>query len=77
MGPHTAARLVPAIRAQSKEVMTIHDVAEYLGVSTRTVYSITAPRGTLRCIRCGPRGVRYTLASLEKFIREQESDQQT
>ena len=57
-------------------LLTIHDAAEYLRVSARTMYSLTRPRGPIPCVRCGPRGVRYTVAALERFIREQESDDQ-
>jgi excisionase family DNA binding protein len=53
--------------------MTIHEAADYLRVSPRTVYAITYPRGPLRCVRVGPRGVRYTLAALQAFIQEQEA----
>jgi excisionase family DNA binding protein len=54
-------------------LLTIHEAAEYLRVSPRTVYAITHPRGTLRCVRVGSRGVRYTLASIQEFVRAQES----
>lgn len=52
---------------------TIQDIAEYLRVSTKTVAAVTYPRGPLRCIRVGPRGVRYTRTAVEEFIREQEN----
>jgi excisionase family DNA binding protein len=54
------------------EVLTIHEAADVLRVSTRTLYAMTKPRGPIPCLRVGPRGVRYTVAALQRFINEQE-----
>ena len=46
------------------------DAAKLLAVSTRTLWSITAPRGPVPCVRVGPGGgaVRYSLAALRQWI---------
>jgi excisionase family DNA binding protein len=56
-------------------VLTIHEAADYLRVSTRTLYAMTRPRGPIQCLRVGPRGVRYTVAALQRFIADQEGTQ--
>ncbi len=61
-----ATAAVPAL-------LTINDAADFLRVSPRTVYAITFPRGTLRCIRVGPRGVRYSMAVLQAWIDQQQA----
>ena len=73
--PTATARMVAA-SAAPPALLTIHEAAEYLRVSTRTLYSLTRPRGPIPCIRVGPRGVRFSLASLQRFIRDQESGNQ-
>jgi excisionase family DNA binding protein len=55
-------------------VLTIHEAADFLRVSTRTLYSMTKPRGPIACLRVGPRGVRYTMAALQQFIAQQEGE---
>jgi excisionase family DNA binding protein len=54
-------------------ILTLQEAADVLRVSTRTLYSLTRPRGPIPCVRCGPRGVRYSLAALQRFIAEQEN----
>lgn len=56
----------------SPALLTIHEAADYLRVSSRTVYSLTWPRGPIHCVRVGPRGVRYTLAALQAWIDGQQ-----
>jgi excisionase family DNA binding protein len=53
-------------------ILTIHEAAEYLRVSPRTLYTLTHPRGPIPCLRVGPRGVRYTLAAILTWIDEQQ-----
>lgn len=55
-------------------LLTINEAADFLRVSTRTVFSLTRPRGPIPCVRCGPRGVRYTMAALHQFIAQQEGE---
>lgn len=59
--------------AAPQAVLTIYEAAEYLRVSTRTLYAITKPRGPIPSVRVGSRGVRYTWAALQKFIDQQQN----
>jgi excisionase family DNA binding protein len=54
-------------------ILTLQEAADMLKVSSRTLYSLTKPRGPIPCVRCGPRGVRYTLTALQRFIEDQEN----
>jgi excisionase family DNA binding protein len=54
-------------------ILTLQEAADLLKVSSRTLYAMTQPRGPIPCLRVGPRGVRYTLAALERWIAQQES----
>lgn len=49
------------------ELLTIHDVARVLRVSTRTVREYVS-RGLLRPVRVGPRLVRFMPREIERFI---------
>jgi excisionase family DNA binding protein len=54
-------------------ILTLQEAADLLKVSTRTLYSLTRPRGPIPCLRVGPRGVRYTLAALQQWIDQQQN----
>lgn len=41
-------------------------VARMLSISERALWSLTAPRGPILCIRLG-RSVRYSVATLERY----------
>jgi excisionase family DNA binding protein len=56
---------------ETPTILTVQDAADLLKVSSRTLYSLTRPRGPIPCVRVGPRGVRYTLAALQEWIDEQ------
>jgi excisionase family DNA binding protein len=78
--PKTSREILPmtttepiTISAALPTVLTIHEAADLLKVSTRTMYSLTKPRGPIPCVRCGRRGIRYTAAALQQFIEQQES----
>lgn len=64
------ATLVPAklrdINAFAK-LWDINEVAEHVGISTRTVWGETVPRGTLRVVRVG-RLTKYRPADVEAWI---------
>ena len=49
------------------------EAAETLGICTRTLWSLTAPRGTLSCVRVG-KAVRYAPIDIEEFIDQQRLD---
>ena len=43
------------------------DAARAIGLGQRKLWSLTSPRGPIRCVRIG-RAVRYPVASLEEFL---------
>lgn len=47
------------------------EAAKLLSVGSRTLWTMTAPRGPIPSVRLG-RAVRYKLSSLEEFIRKSE-----
>ena len=51
-----------------KKLMTVQEAAELLGLSERTVWENTAPRGDLPAVRIG-RSVRYSKTDLTDFIK--------
>ena len=57
--------------ASQVKLLTIKETAELLGVSDRTVWTLT-DRGELPCVRIG-RSVRYSIESLREWIQKQES----
>jgi hypothetical protein len=48
-----------------------HRTADELGVSLRTLWTITAPRGDLRCVRLGPtkRILKYDPDVVREYIK--------
>jgi len=48
-------------------LLTVKQAAERLAVSERTIWSTTAPRGPIVCVKIG-RAVRYRAADLDAFI---------
>lgn len=63
-------------KQQTNEVqpllLSAAEAAKSLGVCQKSLWSQTAPRGPIRCVRLGVR-VLYSRASLEAFIAEQEA----
>jgi hypothetical protein len=59
--------------AEPKPVMNATDAADYLQLSKRTLYALSYPRGPIPAIRPSPRVVRYSLAALQEWIRQQGS----
>jgi excisionase family DNA binding protein len=55
-----------------KLLLTSQEAADALGVCTKTIYSITKPRGPLPCVRIGT-SVRYSRRALEQYVSERES----
>ena len=43
------------------------DAATALGISSRTLWGLTSPRGPIPCVRLG-RSVRYSVAALERYL---------
>jgi excisionase family DNA binding protein len=52
-------------------LVDVKEAARLLGVSDRTVWSVTAPRGTLPCVRVGGR-VLYSPDTLREWVRSQQ-----
>ena len=60
-----------AVSAEQRKLFSVKETANLLGISERTLWSITTPRGMLVCCRIGSR-VMYSLEAIERFIAEQE-----
>jgi phage antirepressor YoqD-like protein len=56
-----------------KKLLNVRETAKLLGVSERSLWSITAPRGKLQCVRLGNR-VLYSENSLDRYIAEMERE---
>jgi excisionase family DNA binding protein len=54
-------------------LLTVREAAERLSVSEKTLHRLSAPAGSLPCVRIGKRGVRYTAAALDRWIADQEA----
>jgi excisionase family DNA binding protein len=50
-------------------LLTPREAAKALAVCEKTLYTLTAPRGPLPCVRLG-RAVRYSVVALRDFIAE-------
>ena len=48
-------------------VLKTAEAAELLSISDRALWSLTAPRGPIPCVRLG-RSVRYSLAALQRYV---------
>ncbi len=57
---------------RTKLLLNAREAAELLGISPRKLWELTAPRGPIRCVRIG-RAVRYSFATLEQWVAEQEA----
>ena len=63
------------IYSQSTPTLSLlkpNEAADALGICPRTLWAITAPRGTLSCVRVG-KSVRYHQADLDDFIEQHKS----
>ena len=56
-----------------RKLLSVKETANVLGVSERTVWTMTAPRGRLVSCRLGHR-VLYSIGAIEKFIEQQERE---
>ncbi len=68
----TTLNASPAETSHGKErlLLTPREAAETLSVCEKSLWSLTQPRGPIRCVRLG-RSVRYSLESLREFIAQQ------
>jgi excisionase family DNA binding protein len=56
--------------SKPKLLLTVRETAEALGISPRTLWSLTAPRGPLPAVRIRRR-VFYRVQDLDEFISKQ------
>jgi excisionase family DNA binding protein len=57
--------------APNRLLVTVREAAKMLGISERTLWTMTSPRGSIPSIRIG-RAVRYNLDSLRQWAAEEE-----
>lgn len=55
---------------QEKLLLTPDEAAQQLSVCPKSLWSLTAPRGPIKCVRLG-RSVRYSPEALRQFIAQQ------
>ena len=60
-----------ALVAEGKTLWSVKECAEELGISQRTLHTITTPRGSLPCVKIGVR-VMYRPESIKLWLKEQE-----
>jgi predicted DNA-binding transcriptional regulator AlpA len=53
-------------------LLNTRDAAKALATSSRTLWSLTQPRGPIPCVRFGRRSVRYSTAALADWIAQQQ-----
>ncbi|MCX7418005.1 MAG: helix-turn-helix domain-containing protein [Planctomycetia bacterium] len=53
-----------------KLLLTPREAAGTLSVSEKSLWSLTTPRGPIKCVRLG-RSVRYSIETLREFIAQQ------
>lgn len=56
--------------SREKLLLTPREAAETLSVCEKSLWSLTVPRGPIRCVRLG-RSVRYSTEVLREFIAQQ------
>jgi predicted DNA-binding transcriptional regulator AlpA len=62
------------VHTGQKLALRPREAAEMLGISERTLFAYSAPRGSIPCIRFGSgkrKSVRYPMAELEAWLRRQ------
>ena len=61
--------LQTTIETRRHGLLTVKQTADLLGVCTRTVWNLTAPRGPLAAVRVG-RALRYDPADVQAFVEQ-------
>lgn len=56
--------------SREKLLLTPREAAETLSVCEKSLWSLTVPRGPIKCVRLG-RSVRYSTEVLREFIAQQ------
>jgi predicted DNA-binding transcriptional regulator AlpA len=57
-----------------KLLLKPREAAAALGLSEKSLWSLTQPRGPIPVVRVGERSVRYSVAALEKWIAGQAAE---
>ena len=65
---------VPSPGGDNIKCLSRTDAAKELGISSRTLYKRTAPRGPIRAVRFGRR-VLYPVAEIERYIADAMASQ--
>lgn len=60
--------------SESTTLLTSREAANFLRVSTRTLFNLTTPNGSIPCVRVG-RSVRYSPTALQEWVERQQSSQ--
>lgn len=58
------------LHGQGQNLLTSEKASEYLAISERKLWGLTAPRGPLPCVKLG-RSIRYKLKDLDAYINAQ------
>lgn len=56
-----------------KKLLSVRETSKMLGISERTLWTVTAPRGQLVSCKIGGR-VLYSPKAIERFIDQQEAN---
>ena len=67
---------VPSPSGDNIKCLSRADAADLLGISSRTLYERTAPRGPIAAVRFGRR-VLYPVHEIDRYIAEQIASQTT
>ncbi len=73
MRRHGAAETRNSKMESTKLLLSAREAAQTLGVSTRTLWALSAPRGRIPVIKIGGR-VLYAIADLHDFIAAQRQE---
>lgn len=67
--PNTESERQTGQSVSNQMLLNAEETAEYLSISRNSLWSWTAPRGTLPCVRIGS-SVRYSRVDLDAFIEQ-------
>jgi predicted DNA-binding transcriptional regulator AlpA len=67
------ANAAPAEARRGRLLLTPRETAEAMGISERTLWGLTAPRGDLPAVPCGKRAVRYDPRDVMAWIEQHKA----
>ena len=62
------------IEVNNKSLWNVRECAARLGISERSLHSLTKPRGTLPCVRLGTR-IGYRPEAVAQWLKEREGNE--